>query len=135
MAVKYPEIYSDFDVELRRNALTGDVIRKKNLEDIRQSLGLLLRTRYYDKPWKPYIGSYLPTLLFDQDDEYTKQIVKDQITNIVEKYEPRVTLNSIDIDHATVEDEFHGKITIRINYTINVLNVNDTYVYTVNRLR
>ena len=37
MAVKYPEIYSDFDVELRRNALTGDVIRKKNLEDIRRS--------------------------------------------------------------------------------------------------
>lgn len=129
------EIYSDFDIEFKRNALTGDVIKKKNLDDIRQSLGLLLKTRFYDRKWHPEIGSYLPTLLFNQDDDYIKEIVKKQITDIIEQYEPRITLESIIISHESYRDESNGIVTIRINYSVNILNVKDTYIYSINRLR
>lgn len=135
MSKKYPEVYSDFDIEFRRNALTGDVIRKKDLEDIKQSLGLLLRTRFYSRCWHPEIGSYLPTLLFEQDDDYIKQILKEQIENIIENYEPRVQLNSVEIYTDSIEDEFHGRVTIKITYSVINLNITDTYIYTINRLR
>lgn len=129
------EIYSDIDVQFRRNALTGDVIKKKNLDDIRQSLGLLLQTRFYDRKWHPEIGSYLPTLLFNQDDDFIKNVLKEQITELIGKYEPRVELNNISIAHESIEDVWHGKVTIRIDYTVIVTGVTDTYIYTVNRLR
>jgi phage baseplate assembly protein W len=128
-------IYSDFDVTFRRNALTGDVIRKNNMEDIRQSLALLLQTNFYERKWHPEIGSYLPKLMFNQDDEYIKDIIKDQITTLIENYEPRITIDSIWIGHERPEDESHGKVTIKIAYTINILNYKDTYIYTVTRLR
>jgi phage baseplate assembly protein W len=129
------EFYSDFDIEFRRNALTGDVIKKKNLDDIRQSLGLLLETRFYDRKWHPEIGSYVPTMLFEQDDEYFRTVLTKQITNLIAKYEPRISVVSINIDHESAQDMFHGRLTIRINYTVNVLNIKDTYVYSINRLR
>lgn len=129
------EFYSDFDIEFRRNALTGDIIKKKNLDDIRQSLGLLLKTRFYDRKWHPEIGSYVPTMLFEQDDEYFRTVLTKQITNLIAKYEPRISVVSINIDHESAQDMFHGRLTIRINYTVNVLNIKDTYVYSINRLR
>ena len=128
-------IYSDFDVTFRRNALTGDVIRKNNIEDIRQSLALLFQTNFYERKWHPEIGSYLPKMLFNQDDAYIKDILKDQIMTLIENYEPRITINDIWIGHETKEDMFHGKVTIKISYTINIINYKDTYIYTITRLR
>lgn len=129
------EIYSDFDIEFRKNAFTGDVIKKKNTDDIRQSLFLLLMTRYYDRKWHPEIGSYVPTLLFNQDDGYIEEIIKEQILQVIELYEPRIEVNSIVIGHERQEDVFNGRVTIKINYTIINLNIKDTYVFTINRLR
>ena len=128
-------IYSDFDITFRKNALTGDVIRKNNADDIRQSLAILLNTRFYDRVWHPEIGSYVPDLLFNQDDAYIKEIIKDQVVRLITSYEPRVTLDDVWVGHANKGDVEIGKVTIMISYTINVLNYKDTYIYTITRLR
>ena len=73
--------------------------------------------------------------MFNQDDEYIKDILKDQILTLIGNYEPRVTIDDIWIGHEKPEDVSHGKITIKISYTINILNYKDTYIYTVTRLR
>lgn len=128
-------IYSDFDITFRKNALTGDVIRKNNVDDIRQSLAILLNTRFYDRVWHPEIGSYIPDLLFNQDDVYIKEIIKDQVVRLLSTYEPRITIHDVWVGHKNKEDAEVGKITIMISYTINVLNYKDTYIYTITRLR
>lgn len=128
-------IYSDFDITMRKNALTGDIIRKNNADDIRQSLALLFQTNFYERKWHPEIGSYIPKLLFNQDDEYIKDIIKDQIQTLIANYEPRITIDDIWVGHANMEDVFHGKVTIKLTYTINIINYKDTYIYTITRLR
>ena len=128
-------VYSDFDVTFRRNALTGDVIKKTNIEDIRQSLFLLFNTNFYERKWHPEIGSYLPKLMFNQDDLYVKELIKDQVKKLIGTYEPRITIEDIWVGHEDIEDEFHGKVTIKVLYTINLLNYSDTYIYTITRLR
>jgi phage baseplate assembly protein W len=128
-------VYSDFDVTFRKNAMTGDVIKKTNVDDIRQSLYLLFNTSFYDRKWHPEIGSYIPQLLFNQDDQYIKDIVKDQVRKLIETYEPRITLEDIWIGHESKEDEVRGKVTVRVSYFINILNYKDTYIYTITRLR
>lgn len=128
-------VYSDFDVTFRRNALTGDVIKKTNIEDIRQSLFLLFNTNFYERKWHPEIGSYLPKLMFNQDDLYVKELIKDQVKKLIGTYEPRITIEDIWVGHENTEDEFHGKVTIKVLYTINLLNYSDTYIYTITRLR
>lgn len=128
-------VYSDFDVTFRRNALTGDVIKKTNIEDIRQSLFLLFNTNFYERKWHPEIGSYLPKLMFNQDDLYVKELIKDQVKKLIGTYEPRITIEDIWVGHENIEDDFHGKVTIKVLYTINLLNYSDTYIYTITRLR
>ena len=128
-------VYSDFDVTFRKNALTGDVIKKTNIEDIRQSLFLLFNTNFYERKWHPEIGSYLPKLMFNQDDLYVKELIKDQVKKLIGTYEPRITIEDIWVGHENIEDEFHGKVTIKVLYTINLLNYSDTYIYTITRLR
>lgn len=127
--------YSDFDVTFRRHAVTGDVVKKNNLEDIRQSLFLLFNTNFYERKWHPEIGSYLNRMLFNQDDLYIKDIMRDQIRKLIDNYEPRITVEDIWVGHASLEDELHGKITIKVVYTVNILNYRDTYIYTITRLR
>jgi phage baseplate assembly protein W len=128
-------VYSDFDVTFRKNALTGDVIKKTNLEDIRQSLFLLFNTNFYERKWHPEIGSYLPKLMFNQDDLYIKELIKDQVRKLIATYEPRITIEDMWVGHETKEDESHGKVTIKVLYTVNLLNYRDTYIYTITRLR
>lgn len=128
-------VYSDFDVTFRKNALTGDVIKKTNLEDIRQSLFLLFSTNFYERKWHPEIGSYLPKLMFNQDDLYIKELIKDQVRKLIGTYEPRITIEDIWVGHENKEDEAHGKVTIKVLYTVNLLNYSDTYIYTITRLR
>ena len=128
-------IYSDFDVTFRKNVMTGDVVKKTNLEDIRQSLYLLFNTKFYDRKWHPEIGSYIPQLLFNQDDDYIKNILKSQIELLIGTYEPRITIEDIWIGHETDMDKLIGKVTIRISYHVNILNYKDTYIYTITRLR
>ena len=128
-------VYSDFDVTFRRNALTGDIIKKTNVEDIRQSLFLLFNTNFYERKWHPEIGSYIPKLMFNQDDLYIKELIKDQVKKLIGTYEPRITIEDIWVGHEKIEDEFHGKVTIKVLYTINLLNYSDTYIYTITRLR
>lgn len=128
-------VYSDFDVTFRRNALTGDIIKKTNIEDIRQSLFLLFNTNFYERKWHPEIGSYIPKLMFNQDDLYIKELIKDQVKKLIGTYEPRITIEDIWVGHENIEDEFRGKVTIKVLYTINLLNYSDTYIYTITRLR
>lgn len=128
-------IYSDFDVTFRRHAVTGDVVKKTNAEDIRQSLFLLLKTNFYERKWHPEIGSYLNRLLFNQDDDYIKDIMKDQIKNLIDSYEPRIVVSDIRVGYASIEDEARGRITIKIYYTIKIINYRDEYTYTITRVR
>ena len=128
-------VYSDFDVTFRKNALTGDIIKKTNVEDIRQSLFLLFNTNFYERKWHPEIGSYIPKLMFNQDDLYIKELIKDQVKKLIGTYEPRITIEDIWVGHENIEDEFRGKVTIKVLYTINLLNYSDTYIYTITRLR
>ena len=128
-------VYSDFDVTFRKNALTGDVIKKTNLEDIRQSLFLLFNTNFYERKWHPEIGSYLPKLMFNQDDLYIKELIKDQVRKLIGTYEPRITIEDIWVGYENKEDETHGKVTIKVLYTVNLLSYSDTYIYTITRLR
>jgi hypothetical protein len=73
--------------------------------------------------------------MFNQDDLYIKELIKDQVTKLIGTYEPRITIEDMWVGHENVEDEIHGKVTIKVLYTVNLLNYSDTYIYTITRLR
>jgi len=129
------EIYSDFDILFRQNELTGDIVKKKNTESIKQSLALLFKTRYYDRKWHPEIGSYFADLLFKPNEPFFLSVVKTEAENLIKNYEPRIRLLDLKIFFDSVDALDRGEVKIEMIYEILDLSQTDTFVYVINRVR
>lgn len=125
-------VYSDFDVNLGMHPLTQDLIVKTNEQSIRQSLRLILKTRFYDRKWQPDVGSEITDLLFEQLDSFTLFAAEEAIRDVITKFEPRIELEEV---KCYVDEEKTYLVNVRIVYHILLLNKTDMFIYTINRIR
>lgn len=126
------EIYSDFDILFGRNRMTNDIIKQTDEDAIKQSLKSLILTSYYDRKWHPEIGSHFRSYLFNLSDSYILLLAKQELYNLFTKYEPRIRINLLGIKQ---NERNPALIQIRLEYTILNLMKEDTFVYSINRLR
>lgn len=94
--------------------------------DIEQSLKIILFTSYGERIMLPEFGSNLMSSVFDSVDSVMINVLKDNITQAVLEFEPRVTLNEVHIDETDVYD---GIIRIKLDYTIRKINVRTNIVF------
>ena len=90
--------YKDFDINLTRNPLTGDIGVKKDKNAIEQSLKNLIYTNFYERPFNPEIGTDLNRLLFENSDPTLIADIRDAIHEVVENYEPRVRIRQLIVE-------------------------------------
>ena len=95
-------------------------------EDIGESLRILLSTRPGERVMQPDYGCGLHAMVFEAIDESTVTELKDIIERAVLFYEPRITLENIDVD---TEDELEGRLKIQLNYTVRTTNTRTNIVY------
>lgn len=95
-------------------------------EDIRESLYLILSTTPGERVTNPEFGCGLQNLAFENIDSTTEFLMRDIIKQAVLYFEPRVTLESIDIDFS---NEIEGVIYITLHYTIRKVNIRSNIVY------
>jgi phage baseplate assembly protein W len=91
------EYYSDFMMNLEKNPLTGFIARLTNEDSIKQSLKNLILTNRTERPFQPWIGSKIQSLLFEPDDPMTRMILEEEIKTTIENCEPRVLLEAVNI--------------------------------------
>ena len=95
-------------------------------EDIKESLRILLSTRPGERVMQPSFGCGLRTKVFDSINESTITEIKDIIERAVLFFEPRITLEDIDVG---TEDALEGRLNIRLNYCIRKTNTRSNIVY------
>jgi len=95
-------------------------------EDIRESLKVLLSTRPGERVMQPTYGCRLHTLVQEVMNESTITEIRDLIERAVLFFEPRIELNSIDVDE---EQAYEGKLLLQLNYTIRTTNTRSNVVY------
>ncbi|MFN4079864.1 MAG: GPW/gp25 family protein [Saprospiraceae bacterium] len=107
---------------------SGTVQRVAELEDIAQSLTILLRTRPGERVMRPDYGCALDDLLFEPTNEGLLTFVKDLISTAILYYEPRIDLQKvvIDADPALIQE---GKLYIEISFVVRSTNGRYNYVY------
>lgn len=107
---------------------SGTVRRVSEIEDIAQSLTILLRTRPGERVMRPDYGCALDDLLFEPIDEGMFTFVKNLITNAVLYYEPRITLQEVNIttDPALIQE---GRVLIEVRFVVRSTNGRYNYVY------
>lgn len=84
--------YKDLDLDFIPHPTTKDVVKKVGLEAIKRSVRNLVLTNYYDRPFRPFIGSNAQKILFDNINPMTANFLKDAIIETINNFEPRVQL-------------------------------------------
>lgn len=114
-----------FPPRFLNNAAAG-VIMVSREDDIKESLYILLNTSPGERPLQPSYGCGLRDMIFENVTESIICELKDTIDRAVLFFEPRITLNRIDID---TSGQFDGVLKIRLDYTVRETNSRSNMVY------
>ena len=89
--------FIDIDMNFGRHPLTNDVAKTIDVKAIIQSMRNLIMSREFDHPFHPEISSPVSTMLFDQLVPSEIAGKRREIEYLIANYEPRVTLETVDI--------------------------------------
>tara|TARA_B100000029_G_scaffold252598_1_gene249537 strand:+ start:2267 stop:2680 length:414 start_codon:yes stop_codon:yes gene_type:complete len=107
--------FKDFSIGFKPNPNTEDFTVVKNENAIKQSIRNLVSTGYTERPFQPKKGSRLRQMLFEPFDVFVGEEIKEEIKNVVTRFEPRVGLNDVRLfPDRNDENTLH----IEIDYTI-----------------
>ena len=84
--------FKDISMTFQSNPLTSDIIALKNENAIARSIRNIVFTIPGEKFFNESFGSNINRSLFDNIDELSALVIKDQITESIENFEPRVQL-------------------------------------------
>ncbi|MDD4242731.1 MAG: GPW/gp25 family protein [Bacilli bacterium] len=123
--------FTDLDFNFTMNPGTGDVSKKTNIEDIKQSVKNLLLTKIYERPFQPNLYSQLYDLLFEPFSPTIKFTLETVINNVLTSYEPRINVLSVGVN----DRRENNALEISLSFEIVGVNVAANYSILVSRIR
>lgn len=108
---------------------TGSVDMVKDIEDINQSLNILLSTSLGERVMQPSYGCNLEDYLFEPLSSSVIGYIQDLVENAILVYEPRIKAEKVEVTAADSFDIIEGRFTIEVEYTIPGTNSRFNYVY------
>jgi len=106
--------FKDISMTFQSNPLSSDLIALKNETAIARSIRNIVFTLPGEKFFNENFGSRVSRSLFENVDEISASIIRDEIRNSINNYEPRVRL----IEVQTNPDYDNGSFDVVINYRI-----------------
>jgi len=119
-------IYSDLDLTFNIQPSTGDISIVKDSRAVINSVKNILLMNKYDKLWKPYFGSNLRDLLFENVDSVFESFIDSEIRTTITNFEPRVTIQELRVTADPSNNGYNIFMSILIGnlpqpYTISTL--------------
>ena len=106
--------FKDLNLSFTRHPITADVTVKTDVEAIKFAIRNLLMTKKYEVPFHPEIGSSLIGQLFETYTVAMKNIVTQEIGNVILNYEPRAELLDVLYQGVPHENRLNVVIVFRI---------------------
>ena len=123
--------HRDLDLSLKIHPIRKDIIPLKDDAAIKNAVKNLLISNFYERPFQSDLGANLRGLLFEPAGLLTNIQMRDNIRFCVEKYEPRVSVDSIDITDVVDENRYN----IEVFFTIKEFSTQDSVEIVLRRLR
>lgn len=112
-----------FDTGAKTVEMVADV------EDIRQSLHILLSTSLGERVMQPAYGCNLRDFQFEPASNTFLGFLKDLVERAILYFEPRIIVERINITEPDDMLLFEGKILISVDYVIAGTNTRNNFVY------
>lgn len=111
------------------DAKAGTVEMVEDIEDINQSLDILLATSLGERVMQPQYGCNLHDYMFESSSNALISYLKDLVRRAILLYEARIRVEKIEITPAESFDLIEGRLTISIDYFVINVNSRFNYVY------
>lgn len=95
---KQSEIYSDFHKDLVLSPVSNDLAKKIDEESVKESIKNLILTDRFERPFQPFLGGNIRSLLFSNFVPGTIETVDAAIRSTLIAYEPRCEIVNIEIE-------------------------------------
>jgi|TARA_B100002019_G_scaffold208685_1_gene181361 phage baseplate assembly protein W len=89
--------FKDISMSFRANPVSSDLIGLKDENAISRSIRNLVLTAPGERFFNQNLGSRVSQSLFENLDEITASIIKDEIKNTILNHEPRVRISDVDV--------------------------------------
>ena len=125
------KLYADIDFRFRPHPITGDVTIKYDTDAIKRAVRNIVLTNFYERPFKPSLGSSLRNQLFEMTTDRKVRRLADRIQKIIEDFEPRV--ENVKVQFGEVSDR--NELDVTIFYNIKNSSQGQELDFTVSRAR
>ena len=106
--------FKDVSMTFQRHPLTDDLIALKNEQAIARSIRNIVFTVPGEKFFDETFGSTISESVFENIDNLSAIIIKDQITESIERFEPRVNLIKVTTSPDFDNNSFDATIVYEI---------------------
>lgn len=113
------------------NPLTDDVAIKTDANAILQSVKHLLNTNFYERPFRPDVGTNIRKILFEPVDHITTELLKNGIFETLTNWEPRINVQDVIVTDMPDSNSYD----IRIIYSMLLEDTPKEISVTLRRLR
>ena len=123
--------WSDLDLSLKIHPIRKDIIPLKDDAAIKNAVKNLLISNFYERPFQDDLGANLRGLLYEPADIITEIELRDNIYDVLSKYEPRISVTSIGITDLSDINSYN----VTVYFNIKEYDSADTVEIVLRRLR
>ena len=106
--------FKDLKVTFKPHPVTGDLMVTKDDAAIKQAVVNLIMTEPGERPFEPNLGSSISGLLFETLDYATAASVDNEIRRTLDRYEPRIIVEGLDVEPSFEDNAFNVHLSFRI---------------------
>ena len=122
--------YSDLDLSFTTNSIQ-DVYKKKDAAAVKQSVKTIILTDYGEKPFEPFFGTDIRSLLFELFNFGLSQDIKRRVITAIQDYEPRAIVKDVNVTESPDTNYLNIEVTFTVINTTQLITLNTT----ISRLR
>jgi phage baseplate assembly protein W len=130
-SLRIARLYKDIDMAFTKNALSGDINKKLDVNAVKQSIRNLLLTKPYERPFHPELGSRLYAALFEQMRPGLEQTLARMVEQQILNFEPRVDILNVQV----TPDYDNNSYDFSIRFLVKGINEPQDLSLSLTRLR
>ena len=108
------QTFKDLSVTFKKHPVSDDLVQVKDKAAIVQAITALLLTRKGERPFQPQLGCGIQNVLFEPLDYGSAGIIRSEIKDVLNRYEPRISVDSI----RCTPDQLNNGYEVEMSYTI-----------------
>ena len=117
-------VFKDFDTLFDIHPVTRKLNVLVNEKAVARSVKNLVLTNKGERPYQPFLGCDVRNQLFELNDGLVESEVEDTISDVINQYEPRAELISVDADIKPDQNSVDVTITFRVVNQQDPISIN-----------